>query len=207
MTEPSRAIVYIVDDDTLVLATTADALSDYGYDIRTFSSPVAFLESLDPNVSGCLVVDLKMPELSGIEVLAQLRQRGARIRTILLSGQGDVGRAVAALQAGAMDFVEKPFRPDRLVASVERAIAASRQDEAATELVRSQTVIASLESSDRELLTAAGSGESLAQTAARVGLDEAAIKLAWDRILTRLGVPDVESAIRIAQRAGLIRSR
>ena len=203
MSEHGATTVYVVDDDQLVLAIIVDLLESAGYQPQAFASPFEFLEKLDPLRPGCLVLDLRMPGMGGMEVLQRLEMLGARVHTVLLSGQGDVSAAVSAMQAGAVDFVEKPFRPDRLLATVERAIKASLAASAKAQVMQAQKAIALLDLSDREILTAAGHGESPDAAAVRLGVPPSLIEGAWQRILVQLGTTDIADAIEIARSAGL----
>lgn len=203
MSERDAVAVYVVDDDEVVLATTGDLLWDAGYEPQMFASPLDFLAAVDHAVPGCLVLDLRMPEMSGIEVLARLNEAGAAIRTILLSGHGDVPRAVAAMRAGALDFVQKPCRSDHLIQAVERAITVSLADHAKAKIAQGQAALASLDLKDRELLLAVSRGEGVVEAGLRLGMDRYEVQAIWERIMDRLGVADAASAAALARQAGL----
>lgn len=101
--------VYVVDDDSMVRRALFFALTAGGYDPRSFGSGSDFLDELDSLAHGCVLLDLRMPEVGGMEVLAALRQRESNLSVIVITGHGDISNAVAAMKLGAFDFLEKPF--------------------------------------------------------------------------------------------------
>lgn len=122
MTNPVRELVLFVDDDDAVRAANAQTLQLNGFEALTFAHPEAALAALDPQFPGCVVTDLWMPRIDGLELQRRIGALDREIPVILITGHGDVEDAVAALQAGAYDFITKPFAPDRLLASVRRAL-------------------------------------------------------------------------------------
>ncbi|PWC37891.1 response regulator transcription factor [Azospirillum sp. TSO35-2] len=127
--------VFIVDDDEAIRDSLSALLESAGFQAQSFASPVTFLESDAPSRTGCLLVDVRMPRMSGLEVQERLARDGHRMPVIVMTGHGDVPLAVRAMKAGAVDFVEKPFDEDVLLAAVRSAldqaadrVAESRQD-------------------------------------------------------------------------------
>jgi FixJ family two-component response regulator len=114
--------IYVVDDDPAVLDSVRALLGSHGLEVECYSSAEAFLESYDPGRRGCLLLDLKMPQMNGIELQQRLREAHRRLPILFLSGHGDVPRAVEAMRLGARDFIEKPYDPDTLVEKVHEAI-------------------------------------------------------------------------------------
>ncbi|HZY48659.1 MAG TPA: response regulator FixJ [Devosia sp.] len=143
-------VVHIVDDEEAVRQSLAFLLGSSGFAVRTHVSASAFLDIAPSITNGCLVTDLRMPDIDGVELLRRLNAIGAMLPAIVVTGHGDVQMAVEAMKNGAMDFIEKPFSEEVILDSIKRAVerAASQVDaEAATEKTRER--LASL--SDREL--------------------------------------------------------
>jgi two-component system response regulator FixJ len=117
-----RAPVFVVDDDAAVCSGLKALLGAKGYEVATFANSETFLAALPPYPEGCLVLDVRMPGMSGLELQGELNRRGVALPIIMMTGHGDIQMAVAALKAGAVDFLEKPFDADILVASISEAL-------------------------------------------------------------------------------------
>ncbi|MEL6686339.1 MAG: response regulator [Pseudomonadota bacterium] len=117
----SRLIVYIVDDDLAVLTSMSRALTKRGYHVQTFSSASQFLEGYEPDIRGCLVLDLSMPGMDGLALQRELNARGCGLPMIFITGHGGVTESVNALKSGAIDFLQKPFKQSQLLDAIERA--------------------------------------------------------------------------------------
>jgi two-component system response regulator FixJ len=114
--------VFVVDDDAAVTQGLRFMLRTGGYSVDVFPSARSFLEGYDPRRGGCLLLDIRVPRMTGPELQQQLNVRGWRIPVIFITGHGSVSLAIAAMQAGAFDFIEKPLREDALIESIERAL-------------------------------------------------------------------------------------
>lgn len=143
-------VVHIVDDEDAVRNSLAFLLASSGFAVRTHESATAFLE-LAPSIrNGCLITDLRMPDMSGVDLLRKLRDADALLPAIVISGHGDIQMAVEAMKSGALDFIEKPFSDDVLIDSIRRAVdQASAQVENDAELEAARERLASL--SEREI--------------------------------------------------------
>ncbi|MCE3247430.1 MAG: ttrR, partial [Geminicoccaceae bacterium] len=124
MTLAEEARVVVIDDDEAVLDSLEVLLAAEGFAVATYSSARAFLDDRCASPPGCLVTDVRMPDLGGLELVAALRRRGPLPPVIVMTGHGDVPMAVKAMKLGARDFIEKPFEPDVLVAGIREALAA-----------------------------------------------------------------------------------
>ena len=122
MTEMSGELVFVVDDDEAVRMSLRALLETAGYRTTQFESGIAFLEFPDPGLGACVLLDVKMPGLDGLEIQRRLNDRGVMLPVVIVTGHGDIAMAVQAMRAGAADFLEKPVRRDRLLQSVARAI-------------------------------------------------------------------------------------
>lgn len=120
MTKPT---VYVVDDQPAVCHGLRELLSVLGYDVATFGSAQQFLKAFDASRSGCLVADVRMPGMDGLELMQELSRRSIRLPVVLISGHADVPMAVAAIKAGAEDFIEKPINDALLIAAINRCLA------------------------------------------------------------------------------------
>lgn len=117
-----EATVYVVDDDAAVRDSLRWLMDSVGLRVAEFASGEAFLEAITPQHPGCVVLDLRMPKLGGLEVYQRLRQRGIELPVIVISGHGDVAVAVRALKSGVVDFIEKPFNDQELLDCVQQAM-------------------------------------------------------------------------------------
>ena len=120
-----RPTVFIVDDDAAVRRFLRTLISSVDLEVETFKTAQAFLDAFEPTRRGCILLDIRMPGMSGLELQRELRERGIRLPVIFLTGHGDVQIAVHAMKAGAADFIEKPFNNDLLLDRVQKAVAES----------------------------------------------------------------------------------
>ena len=148
----SDRIIHIVDDEAPVRASLAFLLMSSGYAVKVHESGPAFLGALIEPSQTCLITDLRMPEMSGVELLEALNRRGIEIPSVVITGHGDVPMAVAAMKAGATDFIEKPFGDEVIIAAIERACAiADARQTGPTAAVVSERV-GQLTAREREIL-------------------------------------------------------
>ena len=120
------ATVFVVDDETSVRQALTEMLSVFGYHVEAYPSAEGLLQSLDPRQVGCIVADVRMPEMDGIELVHELSRRHVDNPVVVISGHADIAMAVAAIKAGAEDFIEKPIDDNRLVAAINRGLAPVR---------------------------------------------------------------------------------
>ncbi|ESQ91051.1 chemotaxis protein CheY [Asticcacaulis sp. AC460] len=150
----SDRIVHIVDDEAPVRASLAFLLMSAGFAVRAHDSGPAFLNAVGDPAGVCLVTDLRMPEMNGVELLEALAERGMDIPAIVITGHGDVPMAVAAMKAGAIDFIEKPFEDTVLIAAIERANAmADARGDQGPGVAAIQQRLDQLTGREREILT------------------------------------------------------
>lgn len=190
--------MFVVDDEPDVCASIGMLLRAAGLRHRRFTDPAAFLDAIRPEAPGCVVLDVRMPRLSGLEVQQRLLRHGAFQPVVFVSGHGDIPMALRAVRAGALDFLEKPFRSDALLDLVRRAIEldARRRREGP---VREQaaSLVASLTPREREVADAVASGESSRDTAGRLGLSVRTVEMHRARALKALGVKSTADLIRL----------
>ena len=148
-------LVFVVDDEPAIRDSLALLLRSVGLPTRTFDSAQAFLDAFQPAPNSCLLADVRMPGMSGLELQETLRARGLKVPVIVLTGHGDIAMAVRAMKAGAADFIEKPYNDQVLIDSVNRALAASRSAQGAppaADRAGTEARIATLSPREREVM-------------------------------------------------------
>ena len=196
--------VFIVNDDAAVLKSLARLLRSARLDVLAFGSPQEFLERHDPRAPGCLVLDLAMPGLNGLELQAALMAKGSTIPIIFLTGHGDIPTSVQAMKRGALDFLTKPVKDDDLLQSVKAAIEKDRTArQARAELDDIQARLATLTQREREVLIHVVSGQLNKETAAELGIVEKTIKVHRARVMEKMKVDSVVELVRLTERAGI----
>ncbi len=204
-TSPSPSpTVFVVDDDPAVLKSLSRLLRSAGLTVATFSSPREFLDRHDPNAPGCLVLDVAMPGLNGLELQQTLLARGHELAIIFLTGHGDIPMSVKAIQHGAVDFLTKPVNDDDLLEAVRVAIEKDRhQRQTRAEVAEIQQRLATLTPREREVLEHVVSGHLNKQTAADLGTVEKTIKVHRARMMEKMKVHSVAELVRLAGRVGV----
>jgi len=196
--------VFIVDDDSAVLKSLARLLRSARLNVMAFGSPQEFLERHDPRAPGCLVLDLAMPGLNGLELQAALTVKGSAIPIIFLTGHGNIPASVQAMKRGALDFLTKPVNDGDLLKAVQVAIEKDRLARIArAELEDIQARLDSLTPREREVLTHVVSGQLNKQTAADLGTVEKTIKVHRGRVMEKMKVHSVAELVHLAERAGI----
>jgi len=205
MRSESRFEVFIVDDDLSVQRALKRLLRSYGLGARIFSSAREFLsEEISPEVSGCLLLDVDMPEMSGIELQAELRRRGVNLAVVFVTGHGNIPMSVQAVKDGALDFIEKPFDPAALVKVVHNAIACSRRlvDEN-YELRQVQKNYASLTHREQEVFRLVVCGMLNKEVAIKLGIAEKTVKVHRSRVMTKMKADSLAALVRLADKLKL----
>jgi two-component system, LuxR family, response regulator FixJ len=191
--------VFVVDDDAAVRKGLSFLLRTAGYAVEAFASALAFLEAYDPRRGGCLLLDVQMPRMTGVELQQQLNVRGWRIPVIFITGHGTVSLAVAAIKAGAFDFVEKPLREEALLECIERAL--NRNDVAHEERLESaqlQARASLLTEREREVLDLVAAGEPNKIIARHLGISFRTVELHRAHIIEKLQARSLSDLIRMA---------
>lgn len=197
-------MVYLVDDDVSFAAATARLLKASGYQVRSFATAREFLEQRETGVPGCVVVDLKMPEMDGLELQTTLARTRHPLPVIFLTGHGDIRSSVRAMRDGAEDFLEKRAAKEELLSAVQRALDRGTRDREA--LVRKrglQSQFGSLSERELEVLGHVVQGKLNKQIASELGIHERTVKLHRTAITTKLGVRSVAELTRLTHEAGL----
>jgi FixJ family two-component response regulator len=202
MTEPG-ATVYVVDDEADILKALERLLGAAGFSVQTLASPEQFLAQHDDAAPGCIVLDLALPGLNGLELQQALQTQGSALPIVFLTGRGDIAASVRAMKLGAADFLTKPVDADELIAAVEAALERNRQLRAdRAEKHRVAGRLAALTAREREVFELIAQGRLNKQIAAEFGTVEKTIKFHRANLMRKLGVRTVADLVRLAERAG-----
>lgn len=201
-------LVYVVDDDGAIRRSTSLFLRTQGYVVESYSSGVPFLEAAGSLRPGCVLLDVRMPEIDGIGVLERMRAAGVDFPVVVMTAHGDVGTAVAAMRKGAHNFIEKPFEQETIVQALEEVFALAEQADAqrltaAAALARIET----LTPREREVLEGLAAGQTNKMIALTHGISPRTVEIHRANMMERLGVRTLPEALRIALIAGLGTSR
>jgi two-component system, LuxR family, response regulator FixJ len=190
--------VFIVDDDEAVRSSLRLLIKSVGLIPSALASAREFLEKYDPAQPGCLVLDVRMPDMSGLELQEQLNRQGAVIPVIFITGHGDVPMAVEAMQAGAFDFLQKPFRDQDLIDRIQRALEKDRSNRAVLNersLIRER--LETLTPREREVLEMVSSGKPNKIMAADLGVSQRTVEIHRARVMEKMGASSLAQLVRM----------
>ncbi len=191
-------VVHIVDDEEAVRNSLAFLLTGAGFAVRVHESATAFLEVAPQIKNGCLITDLRMPDMDGVELLRRLRDTDALLPAIVITGHGDVQMAVEAMKCGAIDFIEKPFSDDVIIESISRAAsrAAERvQSGAALEIVRQR--VASLSDRERQVLKGVVAGQANKTIAFELGISPRTVEVYRAGLMSKMQAKSLPELVRM----------
>lgn len=192
-------VVFIVDDDEAVRNSLRFVFKSVGLTASPFASAQEFLAAYDPNQPGCLVLDVRMPGMSGLALQEQLNLRGAIIPVIFISGHGDIPMAVEAIQHGAFDFLQKPFRDQDLIDRVQRALARDQTNRAGLrERNRIRERFESLTPRERDVLALMTQGKPNKVMAADLGLSQRTVEIHRAHVMEKTGAASIAQLVRMA---------
>lgn len=191
-------MVFIVDDDEAVRDSIYELALSVGLKAQTFRSALEYLDALDIARPGCLVLDVRMARMSGLALRDRLDALGARIPIVFISGHGDIGMAVAAVKAGAVDFVQKPYHEQQLLDAINEALARDAAARAPAAVDRDvAALLAQLTAREREVIGLALKGLSSKLIARELGISHRTVELHRSHALERLGVDSVAALMRL----------
>lgn len=199
--------VYVVDDDPAIRRSLERLLDAAGFRVTSFATPAAFLGVADDLAMGCVMLDLRMPKMDGFEVLARLLQLNPDLPVIVITAQGDVQTAVRTMKAGAVDFIEKPYGDDALIAAIEAALNTGATKGRAGDVAAAALLIASLSAREREVLEALVAGQPNKIIAFNLGISVRTVEVHRSRMMDRLGVRQLGQAVRLSVLANLAKAR
>jgi FixJ family two-component response regulator len=196
--------VFVVDDDAAVLKSLSRLVRAAGFDVATFDSPWKFLDHYATRPPGCLVLDVAMPGLGGMELQTALMEKGGTLPIIFLTGHGDIPTSVRAMKCGAMDFLTKPVDDEALILAIRLALDADRrQRETEAELNDIRARLDLLTPREREVLVCVVSGQLNKQIAAELGTVEKTIKVHRARVMEKMKVRSLAELVRLAEHGGI----
>lgn len=200
MADP-EALVYIVDDDRGVRDSLSLLLRSVGLSSRVFASAADFLDAYDASRIGCLVADIRMPGMSGLDLHKELKERRIDIPTIFITGHGDVPMAVNAMKSGAMDFIQKPFRDQDLLDRINTALQLAEETHASQveeEEIRER--LASLTPRESEVMEMVVKGCANKVIAMDLGVSQRTVELHRARVMRKMGVRSLAELVRLSER-------
>jgi FixJ family two-component response regulator len=198
MTAPSSPAVYIVDDDESVRRSLASLLQEVGIAVATFPSAEAFLQALRPDSRGCLLLDVRMPGMSGLQLQQVLRERAVTLPTIVLTGHADVPMAVSAMSAGAAGFIEKPFNPQELLDRIQDCLAADARQAAFQAQVQDATArLERLSEREREVLQEVVQGRPSKLIASALGISEKTVDVHRSNVMRKTGTRSIAELVQM----------
>ena len=200
----TQSIVFVVDDDASMRQALARLFQSVQLRVEVFASPQEFLQSERPNVPSCLVLDVRLPGVSGLDFQAELLRADVRIPIVFITGHGDIPMSVRAMKAGAVDFLGKPFRDQDLLDAVTAAIQRDQKRREQENTVTGLRVhFSSLTPREREIMALVASGLMSKQIAGQVGLSEITVKVHRSHLMKKMGAKSVSDLVRMADTLGL----
>ncbi len=201
----TAATVHVVDDDASWRRSVARLLSAAGYRVALYEQAEHFLEIADVNEPGCVLLDVRMPGLTGLQLQQRLAEMRNAIPIIFLSGHGDIASSVVAMKAGAEDFLTKPVDTDVLLRAVERAITRDRTDRGTREQTAAmRALVDSLTPSERKVLTLVVRGKLNKQIADELGTTERTVKWHRHNLMQKLQIQSLAELVSMAEHLGLV---
>lgn len=198
------AIVFVIDDDASIRSALADLVSSVGLEARAFCSPQEFTDSKRPDAPGCLVLDVRLPGMSGLTFQSELARAGIALPVIFISGHGDIPMSVRAMKAGAVEFLSKPFHEQELLDAIHAAIARDRKRHRDAVLVAELCDRYSLLTErERQIMKLVVMGQANKQIAAALELSEMTVKVHRGQVMRKMQARSVPELVRMADRVGL----
>jgi len=196
--------VYVIDDDAAMRDSLDFLLGSAGFQVRVFESAQVFLNELASLEPGCVVTDVRMPGVDGMELLRQLSSGSRKLPVIVMTGHGDVPLAVAAMKLGALDFLEKPFEDDRLIEMIETALS-EQQGEAKSNAVSTDMAarVASLTPRERQVMQGLVAGHSNKTIAREYDISPRTVEVYRANVMTKMQAANLSELVRFAIRAGV----
>ena len=196
--------VFIVDDDAGVRKALKRLLESAGCNAQTYESAAEFLEDFDPAGAGCLLLDLRMPGINGLQLQETLVEKGSEIPIIFVTGHGDVSAAVKGIKAGALDFIEKPFDDELLLDRVREALARDAQNRQENEVASSaKTRFSRLTSREKEVLRLVAAGQSNKEIARALQISHRTVETHRFRLMQKMDAQSLSDLISVAVLCGL----
>ena len=195
------SIVLVIDDDPLVRDSVTDLLAANGFAARAFESAMEFIQAKRPDIPACLILDVELPGLSGLELQTELAKSGIELPIIFLTGHGDIPRSVRAMKAGAVEFLTKPFRARELLDAVRQALVRDGEfRKQRADMLESRERLETLTPREREVLTLVVAGLLNKQIAGELGTTEVTIKAHRGRVMRKMHAASLADLVRMTEK-------
>jgi two-component system, LuxR family, response regulator FixJ len=202
---PSDALVHVIDDDDAVRQSLEFLLRTARVEVKTYENAVAFLAVRPPVNSGCIITDVRMPDITGVDLLRRLKELGATMPVIIITGHGDVPLAVEAMKLGAVDFFEKPFDDEALLAAVRSSLNKSTDDSKRNlERMAINDKLAALSNRERQVLEGLVGGNPNKTIAYDLGISPRTVEIYRANLMTKMSAASLSDLVRMALVAGIL---
>jgi FixJ family two-component response regulator len=199
---PSQ-VVFVIDDDASMRDAISRLLNAVGLTVQTFASAREFLNGKLPDVAGCVVLDVRLPGLSGLDLQREMVERGIHIPVVFITGHGDIPMSVQAMKAGAVEFLTKPFRDQDLLDAVRSGIQLDRKErEERAELAELRDCVRQLTQREQEVMSLVVSGLLNKQIALQLGTSEKTIKIHRSQVMRKMRATSLADLVRMSQKLG-----
>jgi len=196
---PIEGVVHVIDDDEAVRDSLAFLLENADLTVETYESALQFLDRLSAARPGCIVTDVRMPEMTGLDLVVELKARGAGMPVVVITGHGDVPLAVEAMKAGVLDFIEKPFAEDVILAAVRGALTQNRdQSDQAEEKLAITRRLASLSTRERQVLNGLVAGQANKVVARELGISPRTVEIYRANLMAKMQASSLSVLVRMA---------
>jgi FixJ family two-component response regulator len=204
MMATSRPLIFVIDDDPAVCVSVSRLVQSVGFDVLTFHTAREFLRANRPDLAGCLVLDVRMPELSGLDLQQELAKSNVDLPIIFVTGHADIPMSVHAMKAGAVEFLTKPYREQELLEAIQHAVGRHQslrlQRSEVTEL---EGRYACLTPREREVFPLVTAGMLNKQIAGQLGASEKTVKIHRGKVMRKMHAKSLADLVRISQKLGL----
>jgi FixJ family two-component response regulator len=198
-----QPIVYVVDDDEAIRRSLANLFQSVSLQVQVFGSAFELLQAALPDVASCLVLDIRLPGVSGLDFQNELAKANVRVPIIFMTGHGDIQMTVKAMKAGAIDFLTKPFRQQEMLDAVATAIARDRKRRKDEQMLAgAQALFETLTPRERDVLALVAAGLMNKQIAAEIGIAEITVKIHRGHIMRKMRTKSLADLVRITERLG-----
>jgi len=195
------SVVFVVDDDASVREAISSLIKSVGLNVETFETAQDFLQSKRPDVPGCMVLDVRLPGLSGLDLQRELAAHAIKLPIIFITGYGDVPMSVRAIKAGAVEFLTKPFRDQDLLDAIQQAVTRDRDSRhEQREMTKLSQRFGSLTAREREVLDLVAAGLLNKQIAGELGVSEITVKIHRGQVMKKMGAGSLAELIKMTER-------